>query len=89
MQMAINLESVEIGRTENHLVFKGYVPSFSTFYMYEFDYTGVELMSTANLTDKQKERLLEGMLEDFGYAPFNEEKAKRILDGYKQYIIKK
>lgn len=51
MEMAINMKSVEIGATENHLIFKGYVPSLSSSYLYTFDFTGVDLTTYASLTD--------------------------------------
>ena len=87
MNMAINLESVELGATENHLLFRGYVPGFDNFRMFKFDFTGVGLTSTSNLSEKQLERLLEKMVEDFGYPPFDENKAREVLGTWKQYKI--
>lgn len=88
MDMAINFETVELGTTENHLLFKGYVHRISNFYKYKFDFTGTDLTSTSGLSNKQLERLREKLLEDYGYPPFNENKAKSILGNGKQYRIK-
>lgn len=88
MDMAINIETVELGRTENHLLFKGYVPTFSNFYMYEFDFTGSDLTSTSGLSDKQLERLRKKLVKDYDYPPFDENKSKAILGNGNQYRIK-
>ncbi|MBQ6787563.1 MAG: hypothetical protein IJO85_07570 [Lachnospiraceae bacterium] len=88
MDMAINIESVEIGDTENHLLFKGYVPRFDNFHIYKFDYTGTGLTSTSGLSEKQLKRLNEQLKKDYDYPPFNEDKAKKILGSGKQYRIK-
>lgn len=89
MDMAFYMESVEIGATENHLIFKGYVPSRSSFRMYSFDFTGVELITVASLTDEQVERLCNELAKEYGYAPFDEVKAKEKLGGGKQYRIER
>lgn len=88
MEMAFNMENVEIGETENHLIFKGYVPSLSNFYLYTFDFAGVDLMTSASLTDKQIKRLRDELVKEYGYAPFNEIEAEKILGRGKQYRIK-
>lgn len=86
--MSINLETVKLGNTQNHLVFTGYVPALNNCYKYSFDYTGVELTTTAGLLNDQRERLREELLKDFGYAPFNITDAEIILGEYgKQYRI--
>ena len=88
MDMAINLETVELGTTENHLLFKGFVPTLSNFYMYKFDFTGTDLTSTSGLSDKQLEGLRKKLLKDYGYPPFDENKARGILGSGNQYRIK-
>lgn len=88
MHMAVNMESVELGSTENHLLFQGYVPSLNNFYKYRFDYTGTDLTSTSGMTDKQLKRLGEELNRDYGYAPFDEKEAQSILGGGKQYRIR-
>lgn len=88
MDMAINIETVELGVTKNHLLFKGYVPKISNFYRYQFDFTGTDLTSTSGLSNKQLERLREKMVKDYGYPPFDENKSKAILGNGNQYIIK-
>lgn len=88
MDMAINMESVEIGRTENHLLFRGYVPRLSNFYKYEFDFTGADLTSTSGVSEKQLKRLKEKLLKDYDYPPYDEKVAKQILGNGIQYRIK-
>lgn len=86
--MTITMESVTRGRTKNHLVFKGYVPSLNPNYLYSFDYTGTELSTTAaSMTDDQQKLLLRELKRDFGYAPFKIAKAKATLGTHKQYFI--
>lgn len=87
MDMAINLNSVELGKNNNHLIFKGYVPRLSTFYKYEFDFIGTEVMSTSGMTVEQLERLEEKLVNDYGYAPFDITNAKKVLGTGKQYMI--
>jgi F0F1-type ATP synthase delta subunit len=87
MDMAINMESVELGSTKNHLLFKGYAASLDNFNKYKFDYTGVDLTSTSGLTNKQLERLRKKLMKDFDYPPFDEDTAKEILGNFKQYRI--
>ncbi len=88
MDMAVNMESVELGSTDNHLVFQGYVPSLNNFYRYRFDFIGTDLTSTSGMTDKQLKRLKEELNRDYGYAPYDEREAQRILGDGKQYRIR-
>lgn len=88
MTLAIDLISVELGKTENHLLFRGYVPSLDNNRKYEFDYIGTEVVSTSGLTDLQLKRLKKELEKDYGYAPFDEAEAKKILDRGKLYRIK-
>nr|WP_294490657.1 hypothetical protein [uncultured Anaerosporobacter sp.] len=87
MKMSINIYSVELGSSENHLEFMAHVPKCSASKEYTFDYTGTELTTTATMTNTQLERLRKELKKDYGHAPFNEDKAKAILDGWKQYSI--
>lgn len=88
MNMAINMESVELGETENHLLFKGYVPSLNNFYKYKFDFTGTDLISTSGMSEKQLMRLKEKLIKDYGYPPFDEDEAQKVLGSGEQYRIR-
>ncbi len=88
MDMVIYMNSVELGETENHLLFKGSVPSLNNFYEYKFDFTGTDLTSTSGLSEKQLKRLRKEILKDYNYPPFNENDAKETLGNGKQYRVK-
>lgn len=88
MSIVINMESVELGKNDNHLLLKGYIPAFSNVYLYEFDFIGTEVTSTAPLDKKQLKRLKEELVKDYGYASFTEKKAKQALEKNRQYKIR-
>ena len=88
MEMAINLETIELGENENHLVFKGYVPRRDNHSMYKFDFYGADLISTFGLSEEQREELSEKLAKDFEYPPFDINEAKRIFGKAKQYHVK-
>lgn len=83
----VRLTEVKIGATENHLCFVGYVPYLDANKKWKFDFTGVDLYATASLTEKGVENLLKELCDDFGYAPYDIHKAKRILGDGKDYSI--
>lgn len=87
MSIVINMKSVELGKNDNHLLFKGYISAFSG-HLYEFDFIGTEVISTAPLDKKQLKRLKEELVKDYGYASFTEEKAKQMLEKNWQYKIR-
>lgn len=88
MEVVINMETVELGNTENHLVFKGYVPTFSNFYMYKFDFCGSDLTSTSGMSEKHLKKLRKKLMDDFGHPPFVIDDAKEKLGCGKQYRVK-
>lgn len=88
MKITVNLDNVKYGKTKNHLLFEGSVPSIDNFYTYKFDFTGTDLTSTASLNEKQLNVLKKKLNKNFGYAPFDESKAKSILGNGKQYQFK-
>lgn len=88
MELVVNIESVELGNTENHLLFKGYVPSHNNFCKYKFDYTSTDLTSTSGLSDKHLNKLRKQLQKDYGYPPFDEVDAKNKLGKGKRYEIK-
>lgn len=88
MKITVNLDNVKCGKTKNHLLFEGSVPSIDNFHTYGFDFTGTELTSTASMNEKQLNVLKKELNKDFGYAPFDKSKAKSILGSGKQYRFK-
>lgn len=87
MKMSVMLTNVKLGQTENHLLFEGYIPRHNYNKKYEFDFTGVEVISDSNLTNTRLERLKDKLVEDFDYAPFDEKEAKIVLGKGKKYDI--
>lgn len=88
MKIVIDLYDVKIGRTQNHLLFKASIPTFNNDKEYEFDYIGSEVTSISEMSEKQCERLKKKLAKDFGYAPFDIKKARKILGTGKRYEIK-
>ena len=80
----IHLESVEYGKNKNYLLFKCYMPSGGV--LETFEYTGVDITGCVFEGYYLFEGLLECLQKDFGYAPFEIEKAKKIIPV--QYQIK-
>lgn len=86
--MTINVESIKLGRTINHLEMGAFVPRCDVNRLYSFDFTGADLETNANMTQTQMKQLKEEFNKDFGYPPFDEAKARRIIGNGKQYSIK-
>ena len=72
---SVQFDSVELGKTNNWLKFKAYVPHISRNIRYTFDYCGTELHDSA-LTDEQRETVRKEMQKIFGNPPFD----KRITE---------
>lgn len=83
----VRFTGVEKGRTKNHLIFKGFIPSNNNFYEYEFDFIGTEIITTGYLSDDEKEQLVKKMQKDFGYAPYDLREAKKVLGKFKDYEL--
>ena len=77
------LEDVEIGQTENHLLFN-VLSSRGDVHM-KLDYIGTELHG--GLPDDDLERIRKQMNNDFGYAPFDIDVAKATLEKAKSYYF--
>lgn len=86
MTISISLESVELGATRNHLIFKGYVPHLGN-QRYTFDFIGTEVITSCSITDAKIKKLKEKLVKDFGYAPFDEDEAIQELGNRKFYCI--
>lgn len=88
MYKSIRIESVTLGKNQYHLVFTGYLPGFDFNCKHDFDFVGSDLIAISPLSEKQLDRLRKELAKDFGYPPYNEEDAKKILGDGKQYSIK-
>lgn len=85
----ISIQDVELGKNGCWLKFHAYVGRYDVNKKYEIDYCGTGISSDIPLTDEQKEMFRSQLNKDFGYAPFDIVKAKRILGDGRQYRIAK
>lgn len=79
-EFVINLEEVSI--EEDHpytLVFKGYIPAYSSNRLYTFRYDGQIAYSDAYMVEEVKENFAEQLEKDYGYAKkFELKEVKKI-----------
>lgn len=87
--IVIFTKSVKEGRTPNWLTFDVLVGFFDANRVYRVDFCGTDVVSDIPLTDDHNEILKKLLVKDFGYAPYDIEKAKKIVRNGKQYIFKK
>lgn len=81
------IKQVNKGENEYWLHFDAYVDRFDKNKLYGIEYCGTEASSSIPLTSEQSMKFVEMLSEDFGYAPFNVEKARLIIGSGKEYII--
>ena len=87
MEEKVIFIDVEYGRNENWLRFTGHVPRCDNSKRYIFEYCGTELNTTAIMTEAAMDNLIDCLNDDFGYAPFDINKASEVLDTYREYYI--
>lgn len=83
----IRMTSVEYGRNNNHLIFKGFIPRKDPNWQYEFDFIGVETNINTYLPEKAKEQLTNKLAEEYGYAPYDIKKVKEIFGDGRDYKV--
>lgn len=83
------IKDVKKGETKNWLIFEAFVSFFDVNRVYKINFSGTDVDSSIPLTDEQNESLKELLIKDFGNAPFDIDKAKKIIASGKEYIIKK
>lgn len=86
--MVIYIVNVRKGKTPYHLEFDVYNGELNRNRKYYIEYTGTELIHNMCLTDEIEEALKESLNEDFGFAPFDIDKAKRIIGKSKTYVYR-
>ncbi|WP_270315166.1 hypothetical protein [Streptococcus infantarius] len=69
--LIIRLQSVQLGKTNNWLEFRGFIPQHDINKEYTFEFCYTELHTNAYLSEKQKKQLREILTDNFGYPPFN------------------
>lgn len=83
--MRVQLRSVTKGRNKNWLTFEAMYHIGEG--LYTVDFCGTEIHHSMSLSDSQNEALLSYMSADFDYAPYDIDKAKRILGRGKRYEL--
>ena len=87
-KVAFQIESVERGDTVNWLVFNTYIDALSKTKLFTFKYCGTEIVHSLSLKDSVIKNLLEALNNDFGFAPYDIDKCKKVIGIGKQYIVK-
>ena len=87
VNIVVFIRDVKKGKSNNWLVFEAYVGFFDVNRVYKIDFSGIDLDSSIPLTDEENESLKELLIKDFGYAPYDTDKAKKIIGDGKSYTI--
>ena len=87
MSDIIRMTSVEYGANKNHLHFRGFIPRKDPNFLYDFDFIGVETTVNTYLPEKANEQLTDKLVEDYGYAPYDIKKVKKIFSDGKDYKV--
>lgn len=90
MKIVIWIKSVSKGRNSYWLFFKAYAGVFSNTTVYPIDFCATELHTSIPLSDSETEELKELLVADFGYPPYDIDKAKLLIGrAGKGYTIKR
>lgn len=89
VNIIVFIKNVKKRKTINWLAFEANVGFFDVNRIYTINFCGTDVDSSIPLTGKQNETLKELLIKDFGYAPYNINKAKKIIGDGKEYVIKK
>ena len=91
VNIGIFIQNVKKGKTNNWLIFEAVVGFFffDVNRVYTIDFCGTDIDSSIPSTDEQNESLKEQLIQDFGYAPYDINKANSIVKNGKKYVIKK
>lgn len=89
-EFVINLEEVTIEKDHPYtLVFKGYIPAYSSNRLYTFRYDGQIAYSDAYMDEEVKENFAEQLKKDYGYAKkFELKEVQKKLKEKRQYGMK-
>lgn len=83
----VDLTKISEGITKNRLLFCGYIHRLNPNKEFYFDFFGTDLETNAPLTDVAKEDLLNCLVDDFDFAPYDFQKCKLIFGEGKSYNI--
>ena len=87
MSDIIRMISVEYGKNENYLHFRGFIPRKDSNRLYDFDFIGVETSVNTYLPEKAYKQLTDKLREDYGHAPYDIKEVKRIFGDGKVYEV--
>ena len=85
-QKLIFIRQVQHGKNKFWLKFYAF-SSFDSNKTYIIDYCGTDVESTIPLTEEDASKLLEYLRQDFGYSPFDFEKAIAVIGNGKTYTF--
>lgn len=90
-QIVINIKDVEKGKTKNWLKFRASIGYYDSNKEYTINFCGTEVEIYPEISLEEKEiKTFKKMLDnDFGYPPYDEKIAKKIIETGKEYIIKR
>lgn len=88
MNIKITITSVKSGKNKNWLTFSAFIDSLSKNTLYSFDFCGTEIIHSLSLRQKAIDELCSKLCSDFGYAPYDVNKCKKICGKGKEYFIK-
>ena len=86
-QFIIWIKDIKKGRNENWLHFNAYVDCFDKNRLYGIDFCGTMIESSIPLTDYQRRLFADLLSNDFGFAPYDVEKATKVIGDGKGYVI--
>ena len=89
VNIVVSIKDVQKGTTKNWIIFESLVGFFDTNKVYKINFCGTDVDSSIPLTDEQNESLKELLIRDFGYAPYDINKAKKTIENGKKYVLKK
>lgn len=83
--LILKLETVEYGKTQNWLLFRGFIPQYDINKLYTFEFCGTDLITSSYLTDAQVNQLRRILSERFGYPPYNDLRTIQFILNEEQY----
>lgn len=88
VNIVIFIKNVKKGTTKNWIILEAFAERFDKNKVYEINFCGTDVNSSIPLIEDQNKILRDLLVKDFGYAPYDIDKAKKIIGNGKKYIIK-
>ncbi len=85
--MLIRIMDVEEGKTKNWLEFSCFNSALDVNRLFHISFCGTDINHNMSLTDKYNKKLLNMLNNDYGYAPYDIQKANEILTNHSEYKL--